>query len=266
MIVVKIGGPSGIDYTRFAKSVAQYTKEKPLVVVHGAHAELDTLSMALNHSPQTVISESGIESRYSDAKTMEYFLMAYCGKANKQLVGLLHSQGVNAIGLSGMDGGIAFAQRKDVLRIRDQGKIKVLRGDYSGKIIRVQTTLLSQLMEQGYVPVLCPPALGEKGIPINVDGDRLAGEIAGSLNAKELIILSNTPGLLEKFSDENTLIRHISHSKMEPFLGMARGRMKRKLIAAREAIEKGVSKVIIGDGRVENSIQRALEGNGTVIE
>lgn len=264
--MVKIGGPSGIDYTHFAKSVAHYAREKPIVVVHGAHAELDRLSIALNHAPQTIISESGIESRYSDAKTMEYFLMAYCGKANKQLVGLLQAHGVNAIGLSGMDGGIAFAQRKDILRVRDNGKIKVLRGDYSGKIIRVQTTLLSQLVENGYVPVLCPPALGEQGIPINVDGDRLAGEIAASMHANELIILSNTPGLLEKFPDENTLLRQISHSEMEPFLEMAQGRMKRKLMAAREAIEKGVGKVILGDGRVENSIQHALEGNGTVIE
>lgn len=265
MLVIKIGGPAGIDYARFARACATHDGE-PFVVVHGGNDELDRLSTALNHPPKTIVSESGISSRFSDERTMDHFLMAYCGKTNKRLVGLLQKNGVRAVGLSAMDGGIARAKRKDVLRVREGNKIKILRGDHSGKISSIDVRLLLMLLQNGFLPVLCPPALGENGEPINVDGDRLSAELAGALGAHTMILLSNVPGLLEKFPDETSLIHRIPREKINAYQSVAQGRMKKKIIGCTEALDKGVKRVILADARAENPIANALLGNGTVIE
>jgi acetylglutamate/LysW-gamma-L-alpha-aminoadipate kinase len=122
------------------------------------------------------------------------------------------------------------------------------------------------LLDSGYTPVVAPLAVSHEGDALNVDGDRVAAEIAAALQATTLVILSNVPGLLRSFPDESTMIQHIkpehAHEHLDQY---AKGRMKKKLLGAVEALNGGVEKVIIADGRVTRPLHRALAGQGTVI-
>jgi acetylglutamate/LysW-gamma-L-alpha-aminoadipate kinase len=125
--------------------------------------------------------------------------------------------------------------------------------------------LLSLLLEAGYTPVLTPPALSYQGEAINVDGDRAAAATAVALGAEALIILSNVPGLLERFPDESTLVGHIPAGRLDAFMAVAQDRMKKKVMGAGEALAGGVKRVVFADGRVDQPLRRALAGEGTVI-
>jgi acetylglutamate/LysW-gamma-L-alpha-aminoadipate kinase len=238
---------------------------EPVVLVHGGNAEFSRLSAALGMPPRMIVSGSGRVSRYTDRPTMDAMLMAYCGKVNKTLVGILQAAGVDAVGLSGLDGRIAAGRRKAVLRGTEDGKPKVLRDDHAGTIETVSTRLVRLLLDGGFLPVLTPPALGEAGVPINVDGDKLALELAIALEADGLLFFSDTPGLLADKDDETTLIREIEAANPEAALGVAGGRMIVKVEAALGAIARGVGRVVFADARVEHPIQRALAGEGTVV-
>ena len=267
MIVVKIGGNQGVDINATCADVAHLVGEgDSLVLVHGGSHETNVISERLGKPPRFVISPSGHESRYTDRETLEIFAMAAAGKLNTLLVEHLQQLGVNALGLSGVDGRLLEGRRKSVLKIVDNGKVKVLRGEYSGRIERVNTPLLSLLLREGYTPVVAPLAISYQGEAVNVDGDRAAAAIGAALGAETLVILSGVPGLLQDPDDESTLIPLIEQGQIPEFLERyARGRMKRKLLGALEALEGGVGRVILADGRVESPIRRALEGQGTVI-
>ena len=131
MLVIKIGG-SLTDLDPLLQDVAAC--KEPLVMVHGANKELNDLSERLGHPPRMVTSERGEVSRFTDATTMDHFLMAYAGKQNKRIVERLRALGANAVGLTAMDGGIAIGRRKPDLRIKEAGKVKMLHGDHSGSI------------------------------------------------------------------------------------------------------------------------------------
>jgi len=141
----------------------------------------------------------------------------------------------------------------------------VLRDDYTGTVERVNTGLLNLLLDNGYLPVVTPPAISTANEAINVDGDRASAMIAAALGAERLVILSNVPGLLREFPDESTLIRRIEPARAEEFMAHAQGRMRIKVLGAIEAIQQGVGQVIFADGRVASPIHRALAGEGTVI-
>ncbi|MGB3307677.1 MAG: [LysW]-aminoadipate kinase [Thermomicrobiales bacterium] len=266
MLVVKIGGGKAIDmdaYARFAEDVA--TLDEPLVIVHGGNAEFSALSDALGMPPRMVESSTGRVSRYVDAPTMDAMLMAYCGKVNKRLVAAFRHAGVNAVGLSAMDGGIATGKRKPVIRGTEDGKTRVFRDDHAGSIKQIDPTLIHTLMDAGYVVLVTPPALADEGVPINVDGDKLALGLAEALHARGLLFFSDTPGLLADRFDESTLIRSLDASKPEEALSAAAGRMIVKVESAIKAVQKGVGQVIFADARVERPITRALAGEGTVV-
>jgi acetylglutamate/LysW-gamma-L-alpha-aminoadipate kinase len=115
-------------------------------------------------------------------------------------------------------------------------------------------------------PVIAPVAISAAGEPLNVDGDRAAAQLAAALGAKHLLILSNVPGLLRNIADESSCVAHPPASELESAIEeFARGRMKRKLIGAREALQGGVTRVVLADGRTEQPVTRALQGEGTVI-
>jgi acetylglutamate/LysW-gamma-L-alpha-aminoadipate kinase len=141
----------------------------------------------------------------------------------------------------------------------------VLRDDWTGTVEKVNLDLLRLLIDAGYFPVLTPPGASTAGEAINVDGDRAAAMVAGAFNAEALVILSDQPGLLEKFPDQSTLIAKIPKNQADRFMAFAEGRMKKKVMGAVEAIDEGVGKVIFADGRVDSPITRALAGAGTHI-
>ena len=266
MLVIKIGGGAAIGeggFQNFAVDLAGLGE--PFVVVHGGNAEFSDLSRRLGMPPRMVTSQSGRVSRYTDAATMDAMLMAYCGKVNKRLVAALRAHGVNAVGLSAIDGGIGAGCRKPVLRGTEEGKAKVLRDDHAGTLETVDPTLVRLLLGNGFQPVLTPPALGEEGVPINVDGDKLALELAVVLGADGLLFLSDTPGLLADRHDEGSLIREIDAADPTSALATARGRMVVKVEAALGAVGRGVGRVVFADGRAEAPVTRALAGEGTVV-
>lgn len=269
MYVIKIGGGAAIGTEAFARFAADLAEMHGVgtrtIVVHGGNAEFSRLSASLGMPPRMITSASGRVTRYTDAPTMDAMLMAYCGKVNKTLVATLRAAGVNAVGLSAIDGGIATGRRKAVLRGTEDGKTKVLRDDHAGTIENLDTSLLTTLLAAGYLPVLTPPALGESGVPINVDGDKLALELAVALDAEGILFFSDTPGLLADVQDETSLVREIDAAAPEPALASASGRMTVKVEAALKAIERGVGQVVFSDARAERPIQRALAGEGTVV-
>lgn len=267
-IVVKMGGAAGVDLELIAADVAALVRQgRPMVLVHGGSDETNRLSEQLGHPPRFVTSPSGFTSRYTDRQTLEIFAMVTAGKINTLLVEALQKKGVNALGLSGVDGRLMVAKRKEAIRSVDPagGKVKMLRDDYTGAIQAVNAGLLQMLLGAGYTPVIAPMAISESSVALNVDADRAAAMVAGALKADSLIILTNVPGLMRNFPDEATLIPRLERAGLEESLNFAEGRMKKKVLGASEALEHGVRQVILADGRVAGPVQRALSGHGTVI-
>jgi acetylglutamate/LysW-gamma-L-alpha-aminoadipate kinase len=267
MIVIKVGGSAGINYDLVCDDIAALVKDgHRLVLIHGGSDETNRISTQLGKPPRILTSPQGFTSRYTDAETLDIFAMVYAGKMNTRIVERLQKRGVNAVGLSGLDGRALEGPRKASVRAVVDGRQVLVRDDYTGKVERVNARLLRLLLDHGFVPVLSPPACSTDGEAINVDGDRAAAMVAAALGAKQLIILSNVPGLLRAFPDERTLISHIRYGELDQALGFAEGRMKKKVLGASEALAAGVQQVVFGDARVERPIFAAMGGRGTVIE
>jgi [amino group carrier protein]-L-2-aminoadipate 6-kinase len=266
VIIVKVGGSLGIDYDAVSADIAALWKAgKKLVLIHGGSAETNRVAELLGHPPKFVTSPSGYSSRFTDRETLEIFEMVYCGKQNKGIVERLQRLGVNAVGLSGLDGRIFEGKHKDSVRAIENGKVKILRGDHTGTVEQVNTHLLELLLNNGYLPVLTPPGSSFEGVAVNVDGDRAAAAVATALNAEALLLLSNVPGLLRAYPDETSLIPHIPANDVESYLEFAQDRMKKKVLGAAEAVQGGVKRVIFGDARAGTPVSTALEGRGTVV-
>lgn len=266
LIVVKLGGTEGVDFQAICQDVASLVRDGyRLILVHGGSAETNQLSESLGHPARFITSPSGFTSRYTDRQTLEIFAMAVNGKVNTLLVEQLQSLGANAIGLSGMDGRLAVATRKASIQSIENGKRKIVRDDYTGKITAINAALLQSLVGSGYTPVVAPLAISEEGEALNVDADRLAAMVAVALKARTLLLLSAAPGLLRAFPDENSLLRSLPQSRLEEALCYAEGRMKKKILGGAEALRGGVASVVIADGRVDRPVSLALSGQGTVL-
>jgi acetylglutamate/LysW-gamma-L-alpha-aminoadipate kinase len=266
ILVVKIGGTEGVDFSAVCQDVAQLLESgRRMVLVHGGSAESNRMGEALGYPPRYLTSPSGFTWRYTDPRTLEIFIMAVNGKVNTRLVGQLQAQGVNAFGLSGLDGGLLQAERKSAVQSVENGKRKVIRDDYTGRIKAVNSAALEMLLGHGFTPVIAPLALGQAGEALNVDGDRAAASIAAALQAETLVMLTAVAGLMRAFPDESTLIHTLSRKRLEEAFDYAEGRMKKKVLGAQEALSRSVSQVIIADGRIEGPISGALAGNGTLI-
>lgn len=264
--VVKLGGTEGVDFSAICQDAAELLKAgQKFVFVHGGSAEANALGEALGTPPKFITSPSGYTSRYTDRKTLEVFLMAVNGKVNSLLTEQLQMLGINAFGLCGMDGRLMVAARKDAIQSVENGKRKIIRDDFTGKIETVNSELLLTLLNMGFLPVIAPVAVSQNGEALNVDADRAAAMVASALKAGTLILLTAVPGLMKNFPDESTLIRQLPQNQLPVALEAAQGRMKKKVLGAEEALQGGVGKVIIADGRIQNPITYALDGNGTII-
>lgn len=267
MIVVKIGGGAGIGedvYTRFAKNIV--TLDEQVVIVHGGNSEFTALCEQLGLPVRKIKSKSGRVSRYTDADTMDAMLMAYSGKVNKRAVAQFRAEGVNAVGLSAIDGGIATGKRKAEIRGTDtDGKMKVLRDDHAGSVKEFDPSVIQTLMDAGYVVLVSPPGYSEGGVPINFDGDKLALGLAEAMNADALLFFSDTPGLLQDRYDETSLIQRVDVANPDSAFKAAADRMVVKVEQAIKAVEAGVRQVIFADARIESPVSAALNGKGTTI-
>jgi len=265
-VVVKIGGSllSGeFDPSVFDDLKTLLAKDK-VVVVHGGADEVTKVSEKMGKSPTFVVSPEGIRSRYTDRETVEIFTMVMAGKINKEVVAALQAHGVAAIGVSGVDGSLLRANRKKRLAIIDErGRKRLIEGGYTGKIESVNTGLLRLLIENGYVPVIAPVAIGDEYELLNVDADRAAAYVAAALAADVIVFLTDVQGVLK--GDEVMGKMTLPEAKM--ILRRVGAGMDKKLLAATEALERGVRRAVIASGKGTNPVSAAIEQKtGTVIE
>jgi acetylglutamate/LysW-gamma-L-alpha-aminoadipate kinase len=266
VLVIKAGGGAGVDVEAVCADVAALVREgSRVVLVHGTSAAADALAQRVGLPVHQLTSPAGHVSRHTDPETLEIYVAAAAGQVNKRIVATLQGLGVDAVGLSGVDGRLLLAERKEALRSVEAGRQRIVRDDYTGKLVSANNSLLRLLLDAGYTPVIAPLALGRNAERLNVDGDRAAALIAASLQATTLVILTNVPGLLASFPDENSLVRHVPAEQMGWAESLAQGRMKKKVLAAREALAGGVTTVILADSRVSQPVQAALAGGGTWI-
>ena len=265
IIVVKIGGTEGVERDEALDDIAERVSSgENVVVVHGGSGAVDDLHERLGVEPTYVESPSGMKGRFTDEETMEIFKMAMAGKVNTTLVEELQKRGTEAVGLSGVDGGLLKGEHKDKVIAVEDGRKKVLRGDHSGKIESVNDELLRILLDAGYTPVVGVPMVSHDGLAVNTDADRSAAAVAGALGAR-LVILSDVPGLLRDPEDPETLVGNVAYEEIDEAIEeYAEGKMKKKVLSAREALDAGARSVVVASANVEEPVEKALGGEGTV--
>jgi acetylglutamate/LysW-gamma-L-alpha-aminoadipate kinase len=279
-VVIKIGGARAVDPAGALADVASLVQGEAgqaidtesgagphdVVVVHGGSTTVDETLERLGMEPEYVETPSGVVGRFTDAETMEVFEMVMPGLLNTEMVAALQSEGVDAVGLSGVDGKLLYGPRKSAVRVVEDGKKKIRRGDHSGSLKQINADLLESLLADGYTPVVSPPMAGKDDdeiTPVNTDADRSAAAIAGALDAT-LVLLTDVPGILEDPEDRDTLIRDVeTPEEWERMETAAEGFMGRKVMAIREALEGGAPEAIVADANIEWPVATAMEGDGT---
>ena len=263
MYIIKVGGGSDINLEGVVNDLA--TLDQPFVVVLGANALRDSLAIRLEQEKVELTSVSGYSSVFSDAAAIDLIMMAYSGLSNRRFVELCQRSGVNAVGLTGLDGRLIQGRRNRGIKVREGGKTLVKR-DFSGKPLEVNAALLKTLLEQGYRPVLSIPIIDEAGFAINSENDDIVAVLQNALKAEKLVQLIEAPGFLEDKSDERSMLTTLSVTELADREAAVEGRMKRKMLALRRLFEAGAAEVIIADGRTEHPVLDALAGKGTTIQ
>jgi acetylglutamate/LysW-gamma-L-alpha-aminoadipate kinase len=263
-VVIKIGGARAVEPEGALTDIAALVEEGThIAVVHGGSTAVDDALERMGIEPEYVETPSGVVGRFTDAETMDVFKMAMAGRVNTDLVTGLENQGVDAVGLSGVDGGLLSGPRKSAVRIVEDGKKKIRRGDHSGTIESVNGDLLETLLESGYTPVASPPMLADDGVAVNTDADRAAAAVAAELEAT-LVSLTDVAGVYRDPEDASTLIERVETPEAyDELKTAAEGFMSRKVMAATEALEGGAHEVVIADANADTPIRSALEGGGT---
>ncbi|EMA44358.1 acetylglutamate/acetylaminoadipate kinase [Halococcus morrhuae DSM 1307] len=263
-VVVKVGGARAVNPAGAVADVAALVDEgEDCVVVHGGSTAVDETLDELGEEPEYVETPRGVVGRFTDERTMEVFEMVLPGKLNTDLTAQLRADGVDALGLSGVDGGLLTGPRKSAVKVVEDGKTKIRRGEHSGKIESVNDDLLESLLADGYTPVVTVPMVADDHTPVNADADRAAAAVAGALDAT-LVVLTDVPGVLDDPDDPATLIeRAATPQELERVESVAEGFMGKKVMAAKEALDGGAASVVVADANSENPIRSALDGGGT---
>ena len=264
LIVVKVGGSILKEgSSELVYDIKNVLSKNQIVLVHGGGKEVTEIASKLGKKQEFVVSPNGFSSRYTDKETIEIFTMVMAGKINKQIVSSLQRHGISVVGLSGLDGFLVRAKRKKRLVVVDErGRKRVVDGGYTGKISEINAHLLRLLTENSYVPVIAPVAISEEFEPLNVDGDRTAAYVAGTLNADRLILLTDVEGLVLNCK----LVPKLNVSEAKKSLSKIGRGMITKVYAAIEALNLGVGEVLISSGLERLPISSSLEHEcGTVI-
>lgn len=224
-----------------------------VVLVHGGGPEINEIMTKLGKKAEFV---DGL--RITDKETVDIVQMVLAGKVNKSLVNLLEMKGGKAMGISGIDGGLITASMRDP------------RLGFVGNIKEINIEPVTDLLENGYIPVISTIGCDKAGNIYNINGDTAAACIAGALNAKRLIMMTDIAGILRDKDDPSTLIPYMTIKEAEKLFedGIISGGMIPKVNCCIDAIHRGVKKVIIMDGRVPHSILMEIltdEGAGTMV-
>jgi acetylglutamate/LysW-gamma-L-alpha-aminoadipate kinase len=263
-VVVKIGGARAVEPEGALADVADLVERgESVVLVHGGSTAVDDTLERMSIDPEYVETPSGVVGRFTDEATMDAFKMAMPGLVNTDIVTTLRAFGTDAVGLSGVDGGLLTGPRKSAIRVVEDGKKKIRRGDHSGRIGSVNADLLESLVADGYVPVVSPPMLADDGVAVNTDADRAAAAVAGALGAR-LVVLTDVEGVYRDPEDASTLIERVeTPAEYEALETAAEGFMTRKVMAATEALEGGAAEVTIAGANAEAPVTAAIAGGGT---
>ena len=265
MITIKIGG-SVVDnlHPSTILDIKKIVESEGVVIVHGGGKEVTKVCEQLGKEPKFVTSPSGIKSRYTDKETAEIFTMVMAGRINKSIVQMLQKNGINAIGLSGVDAKVIQAERKKkLLIVNDKGRKQAIDGGYTGKIKEINSSLIKSLLDQGLTPVISPIAISEESDFLNVDGDRAAAYVAGKVGTDKVLFITHVDGLLmdDKLVTKLTLAEA---KEIRPKIGPG---MEKKILASTEALDMGVKEALIANGQKENPISSAIShDNCTVIQ
>ena len=224
------------------------------VIVHGGGPEINFWLEKLGIEPQF---KDGL--RVTDADTMDVVEMVLVGRVNKELVSLINQAGASAVGLCGKDGNLIQARPVDQEGI-----------GFVGEVTNVNSELIQSLVDNGYVPVISSVAADEKGQAYNINADTVAGEIAASLQAEKLILLTDTPGILEDYSDPSTLLTKLDINKSRKLIedGIVSGGMIPKVNCCVRSLAQGVGAAHILDGRIAHALLLEIltdEGIGSMI-
>ena len=224
-----------------------------VVLIHGGGPEINETMEKLG---KEAVFVDGL--RVTDKETVDIVQMVLAGKVNKTLVNLLQTKGGHAVGVSGIDGGIIEATAKNEAL------------GYVGKITKIRTQPITDLLEKNYIPVISTVASDRQGNVYNINGDTAAAHIAGALGAERLIMMTDIAGILKDKDDPSTLIPQITVSEAKKLYEdhVISGGMIPKVDCCIEALAHGVNNVIIMDGRIPHSILMELltdEGAGTMV-
>lgn len=267
IVVVKYGGHA-IGEEQSARDFAldivllEQTAINP-VVVHGGGPQIEAMLRKVG-----VQSQFNAGLRVTDEKTLEIVEMVLAGYINKHMVGYINEAGGKAIGLCGKDGNMVRA-RKISRTVTDPGSQieKIVDLGFVGEPEKVDTTVLDQILGRELIPVLAPVATSSEGGTYNINADTFAGAIAGALNAKRLLLLTDVPGVLDK---SKHLIKQLSMDDARRLIadGTISGGMIPKVETCLNALDAGVEAVVILDGKVEHAVLLELLtdlGAGTLI-
>jgi len=265
-IVVKYGGHAMGDETtqrNFARDIVllEQSGVNP-IVVHGGGPQIGAMLGKLG-----VKSQFAGGLRVTDKATMEIVEMVLAGSINKQMVGAINAQGGRAIGLTGKDGNMVIARKHTRLTPGDGEIGDAIDLGFVGEPDKLDMTVLEQILGRELIPVLAPIAQGVDGESYNVNADTFAGAIAGALNAKRLLLLTDVPGVLDK---EKNLIKELRAEDIRGLIadGTITGGMIPKVETCLYAVEKGVEGVVILDGKIPHAVLIELftdGGAGTLI-
>jgi acetylglutamate kinase len=270
-MVVKLGGEIAANadaLDSLAQDISLLTHVNiRIVLVHGGGPQATSLAQKLGLEPRMVQGR-----RVTDQDTLDVAKMVFAGQINIDILGALREHGVRAVGLSGVDGDILHAERRPPTEMTDEatGKTEVVDFGHVGDVTAVDTSLLSLLVENGYVPVISSLAGDDEGNALNVNADTVASIIAQDLEASKLISLTGVRGLLRDPKDPESLISRATVDEVRALIadGTIAGGMVPKVTTMVDALEGGVAEVVILSGLAESSLLLELftdQGVGTLI-
>ena len=218
------------------------------VIVHGGGPQINETLKRYG-----IVSEFVRGMRVTDSETMGVVEMVLVGQVNKEVVGYLNQHGGKAVGLCGKDGSLLLSKKLLQELPSENGTLEQIDIGYVGDVVKVNTDLIKTLEQGGYLPVIAPVGVGLDGESYNINADVVAGRVAAALNAEKLILLTDTPGVLDK---DKKLIQKISVAQMHGLITdeSITGGMIPKVVCCAEALNDGVKKAHIIDGRMEHSI------------
>ncbi|MEM3550962.1 MAG: [LysW]-aminoadipate/[LysW]-glutamate kinase [Candidatus Bathyarchaeia archaeon] len=234
-----------------------------VVFVHGGGVDVTEMAERLGLKQKFVTSPEGFRSRYTDRETVEIYNMVMSGKINKNLVSLFQSLGIPSLGLSGVDGAILMAKRREkMIIVDDKGKRRVSDAGFTGRICKVNDEILRTIVDKGYVPVISPVAISQEFELLNVDSDRAAANIAIAMHADRLIYMTDVEGVI--FGGK--FLRKLTIQQTKEVLSKIGGGMSTKVQAAAEAVSNGVKEAVIASGKGKFPVLSAIKHLcGTII-